>query len=75
MPVPYKVKFDDIGNTCPRSIIELRERPECGVLFREEQPFIPQNKFELQKNIKINNIQPIPKRPQTIQPLLPFLIL
>ena len=71
MPVPYKVKFDDIGNTCPRNIIELRERPECGVLFREEQPFIPQNKFELQKNIKINNIQPIPKRPQTIQPLLP----
>ena len=49
MPVPYKVTFNDDGNKCPRNIIELREKPECGVLFREEQPFKPDNRFPLPK--------------------------
>lgn len=48
MPVPYKVKYNDSGSKCPRSIIELRRKPECGILFREDQPFKPHRKsFDL----------------------------
>ena len=56
MPVPYKVTFNDDGNKCPRNIIELREKPECGVLFREEQPFKPDNRFPLPKGFELKHI-------------------
>ncbi len=64
MPVPYKVTFDDDGNQCPRSIIELRNKPECGVLFREDQPFKPQNHFPLPKNFDLRSLvsKEIPKK-------------
>lgn len=64
MPVPYKVRFDDDGSKCPRSIIELRNKPECGVLFREEQPFKPNNRFPLPKNFDLRSLDPkdIPKK-------------
>jgi len=63
MPVLYKVRFDDDGSKCPRSIIELRNKPECGVLFREEQPFKPNNRFPLPKNFDLRSLDPkdIPK--------------
>ena len=56
MPVPYKVTFNDDGSRCPRNIIELREKPECGVLFREEQPFKPDNRFPLPKGFELKHI-------------------
>ena len=56
MPVPYKVKFDDDGSRCPRNITSLREKPECGVLFREEQPFKPDNRFPLPKGFELKHI-------------------
>jgi len=64
MPVPYKVTFDDDGSKCPRSIIELRNKPECGVLFREDQPFKPQNHFPLPKNFDLRSLvsKEIPKK-------------
>ena len=72
MPVPYKVRFDDDGSKCPRNIIELREKPECGVIFREEQPFKPDNRFPLPKGkIPIKGIGKIPKKidiPEGIMP-------
>ena len=57
MPVPYKVKYNDSGSKCPRSIIELRRKPECGILFREDQPFkphrrsfdLPSDKFDVKR--------------------------
>jgi len=71
MPVPYKVTFNDDGNKCPRNIIELREKPECGVLFREEQPFKPNSRFPLPKGFELRHISDIPKKiniPQGIMP-------
>lgn len=71
MPVPYKVTFDDDGNKCPRNIIELREKPECGVIFREEQPFKPNNRFPLPKGFELRHISKIPEKiniPQGIMP-------
>jgi len=71
MPVPYKVTFNDDGNKCPRNIIELREKPECGVLFREEQPFKPDNRFPLPKGFELKHISKIPEKiniPQGIMP-------
>ena len=71
MPVPYKVTFNDDGNKCPRNIIELREKPECGVLFREEQPFKPDNRFPLPKGFELKHISKIPGKiniPQGIMP-------
>lgn len=64
MPVPYKVTFDNDGSKCPRSIIELRNKPECGVLFREDQPFKPHNRFPLPKNFDLRSldIKDIPKK-------------
>ena len=79
MPVPYKVRFDDDGSKCPRSIIELRNKPECGVLFRQDQPFKPDNRFPLPKNFDLRSLDPkdIPKKidiPQgTIDPSKPLL--
>ena len=71
MPVPYKVRFDDDGSRCPRNIIELREKPECGVLFREEQPFKPDNRFPLPKGFELRHLGKIPGKiniPQGIMP-------
>ena len=71
MPVPYKVTFDDDGSRCPRNIIELREKPECGVLFREEQPFKPDNRFPLPKGFELRHLGKIPGKiniPQGIMP-------
>ena len=71
MPVPYKVTFNDDGNKCPRNIIELREKPECGVLFREEQPFKPDNRFPLPKGFELRHLGKIPGKiniPQGIMP-------
>jgi hypothetical protein len=72
MPVPYKVTFNDDGNKCPRNIIELRNKPDCGVLFREEQPFKPDNRFPLPKGkIPIKDIGIIPGKfdvPKGIMP-------
>lgn len=73
MPVPYKVTFNDDGNKCPRNIIELREKPECGVLFREEQPFKPNSRFPLPKGFELKHIgdNVIPEKiniPQGIMP-------
>ena len=71
MPVPYKVTFNDDGNKCPRNIIELREKPECGVLFREEQPFKPNNRFPLPKGFELRHLGKIPEKiniPQGIMP-------
>ncbi len=71
MPVPYKVTFNDDGNKCPRNIIELREKPECGVLFREEQPFKPDNRFPLPKGFELRHLGKIPEKiniPQGIMP-------
>ena len=71
MPVPYKVTFNDDGNKCPRNIIELREKPECGVLFREEQPFKPNSRFPLPKGFELKHIGNVPEKiniPQGIMP-------
>ena len=71
MPIPYKVTFNDDGNKCPRSITELREKPECGVLFREEQPFKPNSRFPLPKGFELRHISKIPGKiniPQGIMP-------
>jgi hypothetical protein len=72
MPVPYKVRFDDDGSRCPRNIIELREKPECGVIFREEQPFKPDNRFPLPKGkIPINGIGKIPEKINIPEGIIP----
>ena len=73
MPVPYKVRFDDDGSRCPRNIIELREKPECGVLFREEQPFKPSNRFPLPKNFDLRSLdsKDIPKKIKIPQGIMP----
>ena len=71
MPVPYKVTFNDDGNKCPRNITSLREKPECGVLFREEQPFKPNSRFPLPKGFELKHISKIPGKiniPQGIMP-------
>lgn len=79
MPVPYKVTFDTDGNKCPRNITALRNKPECGILFREDQPFKPSNRFPLPKNFEMRSLDPkdIPKKmnvPQgTIDPSKPLL--
>jgi len=71
MPVPYKVTFNDDGSRCPRNIIELREKPECGVIFREEQPFKPNSRFPLPKGFELRQLGKIPEKiniPQGIMP-------
>jgi hypothetical protein len=75
MPVPYKVRFDDDGSRCPRSIIELREKPECGVLFREEQPFKPDNRFPLPKGFELRHLGIIPKKINIPQGIMPSTIM
>jgi hypothetical protein len=73
MPVPYKVKFDDSGTICPRSIIQLREKPECGVYFIQDKPFIPHNKFPLPKGFEIKDIEDteLPKVPTIDKGIIP----
>ena len=75
MPVPYKVTFDDDGSKCPRNIIELREKPECGVLFREEQPFKPDNRFPLPKGFELRHLGKIPERINIPQGIMPSTIM
>jgi hypothetical protein len=75
MPVPYKVRFDDDGSRCPRNIIELREKPECGVLFREEQPFKPDNRFPLPKGFELRHLGIIPKKINIPQGIMPSTIM
>ncbi len=73
MPVPYKVKFDENGTICPRSITELRRKPECGVYFIEDKPFEPQNKFPLPKSkIQISDVPgSLPKLPNIPEGIIP----
>ena len=74
MPTPYKVKFNENGGQCPRTIRELRRNPECGILFREEQPFKPANnpKFPLPKNqIEIRKAGNIPESPVIPRGIMP----
>jgi hypothetical protein len=75
MPVPYKVRFDDDGSRCPRNIIELREKPECGVLFREEQPFKPDNRFPLPKGFELRHLGKIPGKINIPQGIMPSTIM
>ena len=75
MPVPYKVKFDEDGSRCPRNIIELREKPECGVIFREEQPFKPDNRFPLPKGFELRHLGKIPEKINIPQGIMPSTIM
>ena len=75
MPVPFKVRFDEDGSKCPRNIIELREKPECGVLFREEQPFKPDNRFPLPKGFELRHLGKIPEKINIPQGIMPSTIM
>jgi hypothetical protein len=75
MPVPYKVRFEEDGSKCPRNIIELREKPECGVLFREEQPFKPDNIFSLPKRFELRQLGRIPEKINIPQGIMPSTIM
>lgn len=44
MPTKYKVKFREDGERCPKNEKQLKNLPECGIIYdRDNLPFVPDN--------------------------------
>jgi hypothetical protein len=44
MPTKYKVKFREDGERCPKNEKQLKNLPECGIIYdRDNIPFVPDN--------------------------------
>ena len=44
MPTKYRIKFKDGGERCPKNEKQLKNLPECGIIYdRDNLPFVPDN--------------------------------
>ena len=61
MPTKYKIKFKDGGERCPQNEKQLKNLPECGIIYdRDNLPFVPDNpnfpSVEPHRGFKIRNL-------------------